>query len=276
MRQRVGLRGDFAALGASGASVVAASLLIGLSFGAACWAVSSTILGSMRSSRTTDVRNTLFAARDLVAAKERTASHEASRLAARADVQAALVGHHEAPLATLARTHPGVGFTLANGQAVGRAALAGPAATLAVYSRGRYVGRVVVATPPDAALLTAARKHSPQTHLVYISAGAIAASSPPVGDASLSALLDGTVNDRLSLTAPSQGAGELYAYRADPKIPWRRFWPFLGALAAGLLSYRVFESRELKRRSKPPPNTVRDAVALVGETLAATHNTQAL
>jgi diguanylate cyclase (GGDEF)-like protein len=38
----------------------------------------------------------------------------------------------------------------------------------------------------------------------------------------------------------------------------------------------VFERRELRHRSKPPPNSVRDAVALVGETLAATHNTQAL
>jgi diguanylate cyclase (GGDEF)-like protein len=256
--------------------VVAASLLIGLSLGAACWAVESTILGSMHSSRTTDVRNTLFAARDLVAANEHTASHEASRLAARPEVQAALVGHEEAPLAALARTHPGVGFTLANGQRIGRAALAGPAATLAVYNRGRYVGRVVVATPPDAVLLAAARKHSPQTRLVYTSAGRIAASSPPLGNESLAALLDGTVSDRLSLTAPSQGAAELYAYRAKPQIPWRRLWPFLGALAAALLSYRVFERRELRRRSKPPPNTVRDAVALVGETLAATHNTQAL
>jgi diguanylate cyclase (GGDEF)-like protein len=84
------------------------------------------------------------------------------------------------------------------------------------------------------------------------------------------------LNDQLPLNSLNQRTAELYAYRAQPQIPWRRLWPFIGALLAAGLSFRVFEHREVRRRSKPPPNTVRDAVALVGETLAATHNTQAL
>ena len=257
--------------------MVAASLLIGLSFGAACWAVEATILGSMRSSRTAEVRNTLFAARDLIAVKQRAASHEASQLAGRADVQKALVGRDVASLAALSRVHTGVGFTLANGRVVGRDVLGAPAATIAVYSGGRYVGRVMVATPPDVALLAAARKRSPSTHLVYtVNTHVVALSPPGRGSSSLAELLENTQSDQLALTSPSRGAGELYAYRAQPHLPWRRVWPFLGALAVAALSFRVFERRELRRRSRPPPNTVRDAVALVGETLAATHNTQAL
>ncbi len=230
----------------------------------------------MRSSRTGEVRNTLFAARDLISVQQRAASREASQLSARADVQTALVGRDVAPLAALSRARAGVGFTLANGRVVGHDVLGAPAATIAVYSGGRYVGRVIVATPPDAALLAAARKSS-STHLLYTVNARVVALSPPVeGSPSLAELLQNTQSDQLALTSPSRGAGELYAYRAKPHLPWRRVWPFLGALAVAALSFRVFERRELKQRSKPPPNTVRDAVALVGETLAATHNTQAL
>ena len=276
LRLRLGTRGDFAALGASGASVVAASLLLGLSFGAACWAVESTVLSSSRSSRTAEVRNSLFAARDLVAAKERTASRLASQLAARTDVQTAFVRHDLAPLAALARARPGVGFSLADGQVVGRDALAGPAATLAAYNRGRYIGRVIVAAEPDATLLAAARRQAQTAHLLYVVNGRVVASSPAAGRRPLPDLLRGTLNDQLPLTSSSSDRAELYAYRAPPRIPWRRVWPFIGALAAAVVSFRVFEHREVRRRSKPPPNTVRDAVALVGETLAATHNSQAL
>ena len=54
-------------------------------------------------------------------------------------------------------------------------------------------------------------------------------------------------------------------------------WPLLTGLAARRALARVsFKRAEERRRAEPPPNTVRDAVALVGETLAATHNPDAL
>src|SRR5439155_16020194 len=168
MRTRLEVRGGFAALGSAGASVVAASLLIGVSVGAICWAAESAILSSMRSSRAEDVSTSLLAARNLIAEQERRASREASQLAGRDDLQSALVRRDVSPLVAFSRTHPRVGFALANGQLVGGAALAGPGATIAVYSHGRYAGRVVVATPPDAALLANARKASPRTPLLYV------------------------------------------------------------------------------------------------------------
>jgi diguanylate cyclase (GGDEF)-like protein len=275
VRTRLETRRGFAALG-SGASVVAASLLIGLSVGVACWAVESAVVDRMQSGRLDEVRNTLLSARDLIGQKEQVASHVASQLAGRMDLQSALVAGDVGRLAAFARTHPRIGFALANGQLIGRAALTGPGSAIAVYSHGRFVGRVVVATPPTAGLLANARKVSRETRLLYAVNGRVVASSPDVGHALVIELPDRGVSDQLKLSSLTPDTAQLYGYRSGPEIPWRRVWPFAAALLAAAGSYRVFERRELKHRSKPPPNSVRDAVALVGETLAATHNSQAL
>jgi diguanylate cyclase (GGDEF)-like protein len=272
---RLEARRGFAALG-SGASVLSASLLIGLSVGVAVWAVESAVLDRIRSAQVDDVRSTLLSTRDLIGQKERVASHLASQLAGRPDLQSALVARDTGRLADFSRTHPKIGFSLSNGQLIGGSALTGPGAAIAVYSHGRYVGRVVVSTPPTAALLANARKVSPATRVLYAVNGRVVASSPDVGHALVMQLPDRDLSDQLKLPSLSPDAAELYAYRAGPEIPWRRVWPFIAALIAAAVSYRVFELREVRRRSKPPPNSVRDAVALVGETLAATHNSQAL
>ncbi|MFL5954517.1 MAG: diguanylate cyclase [Gaiellaceae bacterium] len=263
-------------LPSAGASVIAASLLIGLSLGAACWAAESAAVSRMRTVRMEDVRNTLLTARNLVADKERAASAGASQLAGRKDVQAAFVGHDAAPLVAFARTHPSVGFSLWNGRIVGGPALAGPGAAVAVYSRGSLAGRVLVAVPPTANLLELARARSRPTHLLYLVDGRVTASSPPVAGETAARLLQDNLSDQFALNSLDRAVVKLAAYRARPHVPLQKVWPFGVALAAAVFSFRMFERRELRQRSKPPPNSVRDAVALVGETLAATHNTQAL
>jgi diguanylate cyclase (GGDEF)-like protein len=275
VRTRLEARRGFAALG-SGASILSASLLIGLSVGVAFWAVESAVVDRVRSARVDDVRSTLLSARDLIGQKERGASHLASQLAGRPDLQSALVARDTGRLAAFSRTHPRIGFALSNGQLIGGAALTGPGAAIAVYSHGHYVGRVVASTPPTAALLATARRVSPATHLLYAVNGRVVASSPNVGHALVMELPHRDLSDQLKLSSLSPDAAQLYGYRAGPEIPWRRVWPFVAAFIAAAVSYRVFELREVRRRSKPPPNSVRDAVALVGETLAATHNSQAL
>ena len=275
MRTRLETRRGFAALGSS-ASVVSASLIIGLSAGVACWAAEAAVVDRMQSGRLDEVRSTLLSARDLIGQKEQGASHVASQLAGRMDLQSALVAGDVGRLSTFARTHPRIGFSLANGQLVGRAALTGPGSAIAVYSHGRFVGRVVVSTPPTAALLAKARNVSRETRLLYAVNGRVIASSPDVGHALVTELPQRDVSDQLKLSSLTPDTAQLYGYRSGPEIPWRRGWPFVATLIAAAVSYRVFERRELKNRSKPPPNSVRDAVALVGETLAATHNSQAL
>src|SRR6476646_8354964 len=104
----------------------------------------------MQSGRLDEVRKTLLSARDLIGQKEQVASHTASQLAGRMDLQSALVAGDIGRLSAFARAHPRIGFALANGQLIGRVALTGPGSAIAVYSHGRYVGRVVVSTPPTA------------------------------------------------------------------------------------------------------------------------------
>jgi diguanylate cyclase (GGDEF)-like protein len=256
--------------------VIAASLLIGLSLGAVCWVAESAVVSRMRTTRMADVHNTLLTARNLVADKERSASTEASRLAGRNDVQAAFVGHDAGPLAAFARSHPAVGFSLWNGRVLGGPLLVGPGAAVAVYSRGSLAGHVLVAVPLTSNLLAMARADSRPTHLLYTVDARVAASSPPIAGETPARLLQENLSDQFALNSLNGAIVKLTAYRARPHIPLQNVWPFAVALAAAVLSFRIFEKREVRRRSKPPPNSVRDAVALVGETLAATHNTQAL
>jgi diguanylate cyclase (GGDEF)-like protein len=260
----------------AGASVAVAALLIGVSAGAACWAVEAGFLNHARSSRLGEARSTLQDARSLMAARQRTASLRAARLAGRTDIQTAFVRHDARALAAVSRSLPNVGFMLWDGRRIGRAASGIPSAAIAVYSHGRYAGQVLVAPEPDDALLSQARSRSPATHLLYTVRGRVVAASPAFTGRSVADVIRTTVGDSTDLSTGARMPARLYAYLPEPTIPLRRLWPFLVGLLVTVAGFRFFGRREATRRAEPPPNTVRDAVALVGETLAATHNPDAL
>jgi diguanylate cyclase (GGDEF)-like protein len=260
----------------AGASVAVAAVLIGVSAGAACWAVEAGILSHARSSRLGEARSTLQDARSLMAARQRTASLRAARLAGRQDIQAAFVRRDARALAALSRALPDVGFVLWDGRRVGRAASGIPSAAIAVYSHGSYAGQVLVAPEPDEALLSRARRRSPETHLLYTVGGDVVAASPPLAGRSVADALRTTVGDSTNLTSGTGTPARLYAYLPQPTIPLRRLWPLVVGLLTTVVAFWFLRNREATRRAEPPPNTVRDAVALVGETLAATHNPDAL
>jgi diguanylate cyclase (GGDEF)-like protein len=269
-------RVNSASVRAAGAPVAVAALMIGISAGVACWAAEAGILSHSRSSRLADVRTALRDARVLLGSREQSAARQAARLAGRADVQAAFVQHDASSLAAISSAHPDVGFTLWDGRGVGLAASGLPGAAITVYSHGIVAGRVVVAVQPDRDLLAAARSDRPHVHLLYTVGGRVAAASPPVGNSSVAELLRATVNDTLTLSSGVRMPASLYGATAAPKIPLRRTWAVVVALFAMAVAFRLLGSREATRRAEPPPNTVREAVALVGETLAATHNPDAL
>jgi diguanylate cyclase (GGDEF)-like protein len=256
--------------------VLVAALLIGACIAAACWAGERAYLSSRRASRLDDVRATLRNARGLIAARQQTAAGEASRLAARRDVQEAFVGRDATALVALSNSRPRVGFVLWDGRSVGAAAGGGPTVGVTVYDQARYAGRVLVSVAPDSALLDSARRRAPATHLFFTVGGRVLASSPQVGERSIAESLAHNVSDELSIGTDAAVPARLYAYRAEPSVPLPWLWPFAAFLLAGTGSYAFFGRREARRRAEPPPNTVRDAVALVGETLAATHNVDAL
>jgi len=255
---------------------VAAALVVGISVGAACWSAEAAARAAARSHRVNDVRRALRDARSRIALREQAASAEASRIAGRSDVQDAFVRHEVAPLVALTRLRPDVAFALWNGRLIGTAARTAPTVSVTVYTRGQLAGRVIVAAAPTTTLLDAVRARSPGVRLVFTVGGRAIAASPALGSHTVGALLEQDVSDQVALSSSGRVSAQLYAFRPQPSIPLRRLWPFLVGLIAAVLAFRFFERREVKRRAKPPPNTVRDAVALVGETLAATHNPRAL
>ncbi len=256
-------------------SVAVAALLVGLAVGAALWAFEAGALNRARSSRVNDIRTTLSNAHDLISAREQVASRQATRLAAKREVQSAFVQRDAAALAAIARARRDVGFILWNGRVLGRAAVALPHAAITMYSRGRFAGQVIVAAQPDTALLEAARRQSPATGVFYVVTGRVAAASPALKGRSAADVLRHDVADSFNLSK-SAHAPAIYAYRAPWSIPLRWLWPFLVGLLAAFGAYKLLGRREARRRAEPVPTTVRDAVALVGETLAATHNPDAL
>jgi len=262
-------------LRSSAVAVAAAALLVGASVGIACFAIEEGILASQRSSRLHDVRDALRQARVLLSDRQQDAAGAAAALAASPRVQHAFAARDAAALAAIARTHPAVSFALWNGRALGHPPAGGLGSSVAVYSGGALAGRVVVAAQPDGALLTRARKSDPAVHLAFVVGADVLAVSPPTPGVSAQQLLRGKVHDELDLAGGGAPA-RIVGYRDRPTIPLEPLWATLLGLAAVAVSFRFFDRRERRRRAEPPPNTVRDAVALVGETLAATHNPGAL
>jgi diguanylate cyclase (GGDEF)-like protein len=256
--------------------VVLAALLIGLSAAAACWALEAGFESHARAGKLGDVRQALRDARSLLDVREQAAAHQATRFAARQDVQSAFVQRDATTLVSLSASHPSLGFVIWDGRTIGRVAPNIPSASLAIYSHGRYAGRVVVAAEPDGALLRAAVARTAGVGMFYTVVGRVAAASPPIGAKSAADILQTSVNDTAAVSTGDRLPARLYAYAARPAIPLKRLWPFLVGIAAALLAFRYLGLREATRHAEPPPNTVRDAVALVGETLAATHNPEAL
>ncbi len=265
-----------AALREAGPSVLVAALLVGIAVAAAVWAVEAGLLGHAHSTRLDGVRTTLRSAHDLITEQEQAASRQATRLAARQEVQSAFVRRDATALRRISSSRPDVGFILWNGRRLGRAATDLPHAAITVYSRGRLAGQVVVAAEPDAALLAAARRQSPATGIFYLVAGRVAAASPLLHGRSVGDVLRHDVTGSLSLGGTARAPAMLYAYRQKWSIPLRWFWPILVGVLATAAAFRLLGKREARRRTEPLPSTVRDAVALVGETLAATHNSDAL
>jgi len=259
----------------AGASVVVAALIVGASVGAACWAVEAAVDSSQRSARLNDVRDTLRRARTLLSDRQQAAAGAAASFASSPVVQNAFASRDANTLARIVRRRPALGFVLWDGRTLGRQEVAGLGESVAVYARGSLAGRVVVDAAPNTALLERARGPSPATRLAFTISGHAVLASPAAPGKSIAALLQGTVNDSVLLNSTGAQA-QLVGFRARPSFPVGWLWPVLLGIAAAVFSFRVFERRETRRRAEPPPNTVRDAVALVGETLAATHNPDAL
>ena len=98
------------------------------------------------------------------------------------------------------------------------------------------------------------------------------AAAPATDDMRAAQLLQHGVTESFALNDDPTQPARIYGHADAGGIGGGILWPVLAALVAGLASLWAFARRESTRSAQPPPRHVRDAVALVGETLAATHN----
>jgi diguanylate cyclase (GGDEF)-like protein len=242
-----------------------AALVAGLLVGAA----ESIYDHAAASSARKDVSQVLDRASTLLAAKQRRAAVVADEVSALGSIQAAFASRDEARLATFAATHPAVGFVLWNGRTIGVSRSAPIQVGVKVIGERGQLGSVIASVQPDDPLLDAARSVSGRVRIVYAVGDRIQASSPKQGSGQFALPSHRTVG-QLSLRAAAPAAF-LFAYTKASRVPLAFLWVVLAALLAAIAGFRFPMVRRAARRAN-----VRDAVAIVGETLAATHNPNAL
>jgi diguanylate cyclase (GGDEF)-like protein len=255
-----------------GASVFLAALLIGVSLAAITWGVEQAAQARSRDDRHTQVRDTLQEARRLLAARGAGAATAATQLAGSPTIQSAFVNHDVTDLRRIATRRPDVGFVLWNGDVLGHHAVPELDVAVGVYGGGSSLGQVVVSASPTPRLLDAARHGHGSVALWFTVGSEVRATSPAVAQPDLAHERRARQHDELTLA----GTSSITGFIAKPHVFLGWLWPLLVGLVTGAGALAYFRRAEDRRSSEPPPKTVRDAVALVGETLAATHNPDAL
>ncbi len=233
------------------------------------WALSAVAQGI--SARQTDsrLRNGATTARALLAQRVDEAAGRAAAVAGSPGVVRAILDHDVAKLETVAKRRD-VLFALGSG-VVGTEPPAGsPSREVVVYSGSRPLGRIIAPVVLDSAFVDQAAAEAKLQRRDVLNLQAGNRLIPRSGTSGAIAHGSRTIIRQLLATRPPTnvvGAAKAWGGLS-----------FLPLLAVGLLSFMlalVFAQRR-PRRAVAPGRAVRDAVSLVGETLAATHNPGAL
>jgi diguanylate cyclase (GGDEF)-like protein len=231
------------------------------------------------------------------------ASRSASALARVTSVQRALALGDASALASVASSHPGVLLVSASGARAGFLAPLGVTEVADVVAGGRTIGRVVTEAPVDAAFLRRVKANMPTgSHdvLAVTDHGLVVAGTLPEGAAIPAS---NSADIRVGGHALREVSSPLATDRPDVRVvalssrgtAFLSGWRLVLAVAAtiGLLalvvmwtagptrSQRGEPERRADPREPPPVRTPRErpmagALALLGETLGATHDVDAL
>ncbi len=253
-----------------------AALVIGVSVAAVVWGIEEAVQGRERAHGRTELRAALEDTRHLLTVRATNSGRAASALAGSQTIQNAFVTHQDGALRSITAARPDVGFVLWNGATLGRQAVPGVDVTVGVYGGSKYLGLVVVSASPTTRLLTEARRQHPSVDLWSAVGTDVRATAPPAENPDLARELSRRSNDQLQLAGDGANVARVYAFRRTAHVLLGWLWPLIAGFVVGGIALAFFKRAEDRRRTEPPPNTVRDAVALVGETLAATHNPDAL
>jgi diguanylate cyclase (GGDEF)-like protein len=216
----------------------------------------------------------------------------ASRLAASIAVQAALTRGDRAALADVAARNPDVAFFIDGHRVAGSVPPAGLTRAVDVSAGGQVIGRVVAAAAVDREFFDDVRSASGlrSGDQLLATVGGRVAAGPFAGAVLHAATEPRTVKlagDRFRAVAAPLVAGprpvQIVALARPSRNPVAGHLLLLAALLTALTGGAVLAVRNGRglRGARhaalaPADATVRDAIALVGDTLAATHNPDAL
>jgi len=254
---------------ASPVSTVGFAVAVALVVMLAAWAISSVVAGISASRVDNRLKSAATVARGLLAERIDAAAGRAADVAGSPSVVRAILNHDTNRLRTVAaRRH--VNFVIGN-SVIGAKPLPGaPTREVVVYAGSKPLGRIVAPVVLDQAFVDQVASAAGLLHkdVLYLTVGPRAL--PRTG----------------SKAVVQPGSRKVQRTLLDSRPPTKitggaKAWGGLSALAllaVGLLAFAgafVFRQRR-PARVAAPPRSVRDAVSLVGETLAATHNPGAL
>lgn len=235
----------------------------------AAWALSTAAQGISARSTDNRLRDGATTAHTLLADRIDAAAGRAAAVAGSPAVVRAILDHHVKTLeAVAARRH--VLFALEHGTVGTKPPAGSPTREVVVYSGTRPLGRIIAPVVIDQAFVDTVAADSGLHSGDVLNVRAGNRVIPRSGTTGEIAQGSRTITRRLLDSAPPTfvvGAAKSWGGLA-----------FLPLLAIGLLAFMIglVLARRRPRRSTAPPRAVRDAVSLVGETLAATHNPGAL
>jgi diguanylate cyclase (GGDEF)-like protein len=227
-------------------------------------AVEAIVTDHDKSAAKTRVRDAAARGTDLAETLRRAAGRRAQQVTSFPSVQEAFAQRDAGVLSRFASQHPNIAFTLKDGRVVGSVARAAVVQRLPVIAAGGELGVVIAGVLPRDAQLREVQAASPGVKVSYYVDGSLR--WPPGAHAS-----GGDVSANVAF--PSAGTSALHLSTAVSEIPLRSLWPPLAALLAAALAAPLLTTRReriLRNRD------VARSLDIVGETLAATHDPQAL
>ena len=235
----------------------------------AAWAISSVVASISASRADNRLNSAATVARGLLAERIDAAAGRAADVAGSSSVVRAILDHDSDRLrAVAARRH--VNFVIGSSVIGAKPPPGAPTREVVVYAGSKPLGRIVAPVVLDQAFVDQVASAAGLRHkdVLYLTVGPRAV--PRTGSKAVvqpgSRKVQRTLLDSRPPTDITGGA---------------KAWRGLSALALIAVGLLVFVGAFIFRQRRParvaaPPRSVRDAVSLVGETLAATHNPGAL
>ena len=243
-----------------GRSTAVASAIVALLVGGVVIGVEELVAHQAKASARDRVRAAAARVEVLSGDLRRAAAKRAEEVTSFPHVQAAFGAQDAQALRDFSSRHPNVAFKLESGAEVGTIDRRAIVERLAVVSSSGPLGVVVGGVLPTASQFRAVEAASPGVRFAYVTE--VGTGAPPIPEHAVTT----------TIPLPSAGPSSLHLATSVFTIPARSVWPPLAAVLAAILSAQVIGSG----RRRPGGLDVARSLDIVGETLAATHDPQAL